>query len=86
MAVSAVRCQSSQAVLPPFWQMIRMMRQRKGSNNRRQRRIESKGAVLVIQAVTATLITRKATSKTTTKVKAYHLLSSAGRLSLANLP
>jgi hypothetical protein len=85
IAVSAMRCRSSQAVLPLFLQMIKIIKQIKGSNNRRQGRIESKGAVTVIQAVTAILIIRKGTSKTTTRVKAYYLPSRAGRLSLANL-
>jgi len=62
-----------------------MMRQRKGSNIRKQGRIKSKEAVTVIQAVTAMLITRKATFKTTTKVKAYYLLSSVSHLSLTSL-
>jgi hypothetical protein len=42
--------------------------------------IESKGPVPVIQAVTATLITTATASKTTTRVKAYNLPSSASCL------
>jgi hypothetical protein len=62
-----------------------MMRQRKGSNNKRQGRIESKGLVTVIQAVTETLITIATASKTMTRVKAYNLLSSASCLHLVIL-
>jgi hypothetical protein len=52
-----------------------MMRQRRGSNNRRQGRIESKGPIAVIYAVIATLMTMTTASKTTMRVKAYNLLT-----------
>jgi len=60
--------------------MIRIIRQRRGSNNKRQgkqRRIKSKRAITLIQEVTTMLITITVTFKTTTEVKAYNLLSSA---------
>jgi hypothetical protein len=56
------------------------MRGRRGNSTRRQGRIESKRPITVIRAVTATLMTITTTSKTTTKVKAYDLPSSASRL------
>jgi hypothetical protein len=63
--------------LSRIWPYNRMMRRRKCSNSRRQWRVERKRPETVKQAVTATLITMKTTSKTTTNVKAYHLPSSA---------
>jgi hypothetical protein len=73
IAVLVIRCQSSQAAPPPFCQIMRMIRQKRGSNNKRQERIESKGPVTVVRVVTVMLII-------TTRVKAYNLLSSAGCL------
>jgi hypothetical protein len=61
-----------------------MIRRKRGSNNKRQGRIESKRPVTVIQVVTAMLITITIT-KTITRVKAYSLLRSAGSLPLAIL-
>jgi hypothetical protein len=84
LAVLIVGCQSSQATLPLFCQTTRMIRQKRGSNNRRQGRIESKRPVTVIRVVTAMLITITIT-KTITRVKAYSLLRSAGSLPLAIL-
>jgi hypothetical protein len=52
---------------------MKMIRQKRDSNNRRQMRIESKRPVTVIQAVTAMLMTMTTTSKTTTRMKVYNL-------------
>jgi hypothetical protein len=57
---------------------------KKGSNNKRQGRIESKGLVTVIQVVIVMLIIIITASKII-RVKAYNLLSSACCLSLTIL-
>jgi hypothetical protein len=80
MAVLVVRCWSSQAVPPSFYYTMRMMRQRRGSNNKRRGRIERKRPITVIRVVIATLMTMEPTSKTTTNVKAYHLPNSTSCL------
>jgi len=57
-----------------------MIRQRRGSNNKRQGRIKRKRPVTVIQAVTATLIAMEPPFETTTNVKAYYLPNSTSYL------
>lgn len=52
----------------------------KGQQQQEAGEDREQGPVTVIQAVTATLMTMATTSKTTTRVEAYNLPSSAGCL------